>query len=146
MTWEVNGVRRLQVANLQGPTERPDSTGAFYLISAGGTNVQNDVVKSVDLFNTTGRSWTPAPPMNFGRARFQLTSLYNGTNAAVATGGIQVQLPTALLHVICSTALGIGTRCIELFFLAAARSYQLDCEAAILLQPVSNDSGRRLLV
>ena len=79
----------LQVAALNDKNN-PSSTGSFFLISAGGVDSNGNVMNTVDLYNTTSRSFSSAPSMKIARARHTLTSVFNGSRTALAVGGLQV--------------------------------------------------------
>ena len=88
----------------------PDSSGSYFLITSGGLDVNQNVVNTVDIYNTTNRTWAPASGMKSPRARHTLTPIGSGTRSAVAIGGIQViycfypakillfELHTSLVH------------------------------------------------
>ena len=79
----------MKVANLNN---MPDGSNSYYAIAAGGSTGQNTISGTSDVYNSTSQSWSPGPEMNVPRTRFQLTSIYNNTNAVIATGGLQVRV------------------------------------------------------
>ena len=79
----------MQAANLQALGDA-DSTGSYYVVAAGGYSLNYSTSSTVDIYNTSSQTFYNGPALLTSRAEFELTSMYNGTNEALATGGRNV--------------------------------------------------------
>ena len=79
----------MQAANLQALGDA-DSSDSYYVVAAGGYSLNYSTSSIVDIYNSSSQTFANGPAMLTARAEFELTSMYNGTNEALATGGKNV--------------------------------------------------------